>query len=251
MTFCLGMKVADGLVGLADTRITSGAETITGRKLVTKQIEHGTLFLMTSGLRSVRDKVVTYFDEALQADGGRFDKLYKAVNAYAQQVRAVAAEDKEALRSSKLHFNLYTLIGGQCAGDAEPKLYMLYPEANWVEVSMGTPYAIIGETGYGKPLLDRMLRYESGMDLALKIGYLAFDATRTSSSNVGLPLDVIAYRNGSFSLVEHRFDEGDLEYVSAWWQHKLGALVDEIPSDWIKQVFGPTQGPKVVPLHPQ
>lgn len=237
MTFCLAMKVRDGLVGLADTRITSGSETISARKLTLLENRGQPLFLMTSGLRSLRDKALTYFEEVLGDETTHFDKLYKAVNAFAQQVRAVAAEDRDALRQSKLHFDLSCLIGGQLKGDDEPKLYMLYPQANWVEVSEGSPYFIIGEKGYGKPLLDRMLHSDSGMDLALKIGYLAFDATRTSSTNVGFPIDVAVCRSDSFAIVEQRYEQDDLAEVSSWWQHRLASLVDEIPAEWLKSAF--------------
>lgn len=242
MTFCLGMSVQDGIIGLADTRITSGRETITASKVFLHQLDGGSMFIMTSGLRSVRDKAMTYFEEVLAQPEARFDKLYKAVNAFAQQVRAVAAEDKQALRDAKLHFDLHCLIGGQLAGDPEPRLYLLYPQANWVEVSHGTPYFVVGESGYGKPLLDRMLRFDTGMDVALKIGYLAFDATRTSSNNVGFPIDVVVLRANAFEVSLHRYEEEQLKGVSAWWQQRLHGLVEEIPSDWIEPAFHQASG---------
>ena len=85
-------------------------------------------------------------------------KLYKAVNAFAAALRRVATEDKAYLTDSGLHFDLHALIGGQLTKDAVHKLYLVYPEGNWVEISHGTPYHIIGEGGYGKPVLD--LPYE-------------------------------------------------------------------------------------------
>ena len=91
MTFCLAVKVQEGLVGIADTRITSGAECITARKVSVHTHGQHSLFLMTSGLRSVRDKVVTYFEEALESNTGEYDRLYKAVNALA----ALSKMDKE------------------------------------------------------------------------------------------------------------------------------------------------------------
>src|SRR5258708_31170266 len=110
MTFCLAAKVHDGLVGIADTRLTTGSECITARKVSVHTHGQHSLFLMTSGLRSVRDKVVTYFEDVLESDDSSFDRLYKAVNALALQVRRVAAEDKEALEASNLNFTLHPLI---------------------------------------------------------------------------------------------------------------------------------------------
>jgi putative proteasome-type protease len=138
------MKVRKGLVGIADTLVTTGSESITARKVSIHQYGRHSLFLMTSGLRSVRDKSLTYFDEVLERDDSSFDKLYKAVNAFAAQIRRVAEEDKKALQEAGLHFDLFSIIGGQLENDHEHKLYMLYPQGNWVEVGQGTPYYLIG-----------------------------------------------------------------------------------------------------------
>ena len=237
MTFCLAAKVHDGLVGIADTRLTTGSECITARKVSVHAHGHHSLFLMTSGLRSVRDKVVTYFEDALDSEDALFDRLYKAVNALAQQVRRVAAEDKEALEASNLNFNLHALIGGQMKSDKEHKLYMMYPQANWVEVGEGTPYSIIGETGYGKPILDRTLKYSDSMQFALKVGCLAFDSTRISAANVDFPIDVVVYKRDSFEIIEHRYEKKDLLEISNWWQERLRESVRLLPSQWIGAVF--------------
>jgi len=192
---------------------------------------------MTSGLRSVRDKAVTYFDEAIGESDQNFDKLFKAVNVFATQIRRVAEEDKESFDKIGLIFNLHALVGGQLENDREHKLFLIYPQGNWVEVSEGTPYCIIGETGYGKPLLDRVLRYNSSMDLALKVGFLAFDATRTSSTTVEYPLDVVLYRHDTFDVVEHRFQKEDLADISSWWQSRIYESVEKLPSNWVDRLL--------------
>lgn len=253
MTFCLAMAVSDGLVGLADTRVTSGSEATTSRKVSTRQHGRHALFLMTSGLRSVRDKALTYFDEALEREDARCDKLYKAANVLGEQVRQVAHEDKAALTEGSLKFDLHCLVGGQLENDREPKLYLVYPQGNWVEVSEGTPFFVIGETAYGKPLLDRALGHLSTLEEALKIGYLAFDATRTSATDVDFPLDVVVYRPGTYEIVEHRFEHPDLAHVSAWWNSHLKDLIHDVPSGWVGQVLSkPSRGATVtqIPLHP-
>ena len=237
MTFCLGMKVEDGLVGIADTRVTTGVECITAGKVSIHQHGRHSMFLMTSGLRSVRDKAVTYFDEAIGESDQTFDKLFKAVNVFATQIRRVAEEDKESFDKIGLIFNLHALVGVQLENDREHKLFLIYPQGNWVEVSEGTPYCIIGETGYGKPLLDRVLRYNSSMDLALKVGFLAFDATRTSSTTVEYPLDVVLYRHDTFDVVEHRFQKEDLADISSWWQSRIYESVEKLPSNWVDRLL--------------
>ena len=232
MTFCVGMKVEDGLVGIADTRITSGTQYITARKLTVHTHGRHSLFIMTSGLRSVRDKALTYFSEILEDENESYDKLYKAVNAFAKQVRRAYEEDKDALEESNLNFNLYSIIGGQFEKDKEHKLYMLYPQANWVEVGKGNHYYIIGESSFGTPILDRALKYNSPMEKALKAGYLAFDATKTSANNVDFPLDIVLYKKDSYKFIEHRYEREDLDSVSKWWQESLIKLVKNMPNEW-------------------
>ena len=185
----------------------------------------------------MRDKAVTYFDEAIGDSDQTFDKLFKAVNVFAAQIRRVAEEDKATLDKAGLLFDLHALVGGQLENDQEHKLYLIYPQGNWVEVSEGTPYCIIGETGYGKPLLDRVLRYDSTMDLAIKVGSLAFDATRTSSTSVEYPLDVVLYRHDTFDIIEHRFQKEDLAEISSWWQSRIYESVEKLPSKWIDRLL--------------
>ena len=238
MTFCLGMRVAEGLVGIADTRVTSGSEVITARKVSVH--EHGgrKLFLMTSGLRSVRDKALTYFEEQLEDNDAEFDKLYKAVNSFSRQLRRVADEDKEALEGGSYRFDLHALIGGQLRHDKEHKLYLVYPQGNWVEIAAGTPYCILGESGYGKPILDRTLKFNDTISFALKVGCLAFDSTRISAANVDFPIDVIIYDAEQHSILEHRYEKKDLVDISNWWQERLRQSVIDLPCDWQAAVLG-------------
>src|SRR3954470_1426848 len=108
MTFCLAMKVQDGLVGIADTRVTSGSECITARKVNVFQQEHATFFVMTSGLRGVRDKALTYFEEIIEdSDEPIAGRLFRVTNLFAEQIRRVAHEDKQTLLESGFRFNIH------------------------------------------------------------------------------------------------------------------------------------------------
>jgi len=237
MTFCLGMSVQEGLVGIADTSITSGTEVTIARKIKSFSIANGQLFIMTSGLRSVRDKTLTYFEDDIE--GGLLDecnRLYRVVNGLSDSIRKVAAEDKAALLESGLGFDIHALVGGRLSGDEGHKLYMVYPEGNWVEVGQNTPYAIIGARGYGKPVLDRTLVYTDSLLFALKVGCLAFDSTRISASGVDFPIDVVLYYGASGELVEHRYMYEDFQEISTWWQDRLRTSVLELPSEWIENV---------------
>jgi len=236
MTFCLGMKVKDGLIGIADTRITSGNERITAKKVTVHQKGRHSIFVMTSGLRSARDKALTYFEEVFH-ESEEFTHLYKAVNAFAMQIRRVAAEDKQALADAGFHFNLHALVGGQLEGDTEHRLYMIYPEGNWVEVGESTPFCIIGESGYGKPILERTIEHGSDLAFALKVGFLAFNATITCAVDVDYPIDVVAYRKNTYQIVEERYDKKEISDLAVQWQQLIREAVPRLPGEWTRKVI--------------
>jgi len=236
MTYCLGIKVKEGLVAIADTRITSGSDTTEKKKIYIEQRDKSALFIMTSGLRSVRDKAILYFRERME-EGIEYNKLYKAVNDFGEQVKRVAKEDREALEQAGFRFNLNTIIGGQLKDDDEHKLFLLYPEGNWVELGGGAPFVVIGNSGHGKAILNRTLTSESSMHLALKTGFLSFDSTRASANDVDFPIDVVLYKNNSFGMVEHRYTKKDLEQISEQWAEELKAALNRISNDWMDVAF--------------
>jgi putative proteasome-type protease len=237
MTYCLGIKVKSGIIGISDTRITSGHETTQAKKVFTVNKNRHSFYIMTAGLRSVRDKAITYFKEIIEESDESFNKLYKAVNAFAKQVKRAANEDKEALKEAGLSFNLYALVGGQLQDDDEHKIYLLYPEGNWIEISEGSPFMIIGNNGYGKPILDRVLKYNSSLKFALKAGFLSFNSTRVSANDVEFPIDVIYYEKDSFNIIEKRFYKEELEKVSKLWQKHLSDSVNNLPEAWMDKLF--------------
>lgn len=233
MTYCLGIKVKDGLVGLADTRILTGHEMIKGRKVFTYQEEGSCMFLMTSGLRSLTDKVLTYFQEEVLRDRPPFPRLYLAANALSSQIRRVADEDRKALSESSLEFNIHCLLGGQLSEDETHKLFLIYPQANWVEIEEGTPYQSVGARTYAKALLDRALHFNDTMAYALKIAFLAFNSTRSAAVDVGFPMDIILYKCDSYQIVEHRFEHSDLRETAEWWNDNFRDAVNNLPSSWM------------------
>lgn len=236
MTYCLGIKVKEGLVAIADTRITAGTNTTVKKKMYVTQRDNYSMFIMTSGLRSVRDKAVHYFEELIN-EGVVYNKLYKAVNAFGEQIKRVAEEDRANLERAGFKFNLNTIVGGQLKDDKDHKLFLLYSEGNWVELDEGSPYVIIGNSGQGKAILNRVLNEDSTMKQALKAGFLSFDSTRVSNNDVDFPIDVVLYKKDSFSVIEHRYEREDLQQISAIWATKLKEALDDIPEEWMDQSF--------------
>ena len=237
MTFCLGITVEEGLIAIADTRVVAGNECLIARKTATYQGPGFAFFVMTSGLRSARDKILLYFEEAFAKDSTCRERLYKAVNLYAQQVRRVAMEDGPSLKDADLQFNAYSLLGGQMGGDSGHRLFLVYPEGNWVEIGPDTPYQIIGASGFGKPILERSLNRRDTMRYAFKVGLLAFDSTRLCAADVDYPMDVILYSRNSFNMVEQRYEREDLASISQWWQERMRTAVHDLPAEWIQAQF--------------
>jgi putative proteasome-type protease len=247
MTFCLGIKVRDGLMGLSDTRVTAGHEFIKAKKMCTYRLPEGELFFMTSGLRSIRDKLVTYFDRYLKERESEFVYVYEAVNKLSELIKQISREDKEFLEASGTLFQANILVGGKFKSDQEHHLYQLYSEANWVEIGPGTPYHIIGETGYGKPVLDRTLQFEDPLDFAIKVACLAFDSTRISAADVGLPVDMVVWKpDGGGQMLEARFEMEDFINLSTGWQNRLRTSIDNMPLDFTEQIMN-----ILIPRNPQ
>ena len=236
MTYCLGIKVKEGLIGIADTRINAGTTTTVKKKVLVLQQNNASIFIMTSGLRSIRDKAVHYFQELIQ-QGITYNKMYKAVNAFGEQIKRVAGEDRQSLLNAGYKFDLNAIVGGQLKDDDEHKLFLLYTEGNWVELDEGSPFVIIGNSGQGKAILNRIINPSSTMRQALKAGYLSFDSVRISSNDVDFPIDIVGYKKNSFHITENRYEQKDLQQISADWNEKLKQYLDEMPEDWMERIF--------------
>ncbi len=243
MTYCLAIKVHEGLVCLADGRLTSGTQVTQARKISRHGAAGSEVCIMTSGLRSLRDKTLAYFDRALEQSGpDGVGSLLDAVESYARCLRAVADEDRETLERSELSFNLHSILAGQIGEDREPSLFLVYPEANWIEVGPRSPYLAIGATAYGKPILDRALTVESGLETALKLAYLSFDSTRFSSSDVGFPLDIVTFATSDSTWREAHYDYDELTDQRRWWNEQLTKLAREMPvGPWVRPLVPGTR----------
>ncbi|WP_114395639.1 peptidase [Oleisolibacter albus] len=233
MTYCLGIKIREGLIALSDGRITAGSQVSAARKVAMVGLGEARFFVMTSGLRSVRDKTLAYLRRDIARREAEkpapFSSMLDAVTAFARCLRTVAAEDRAALEESGLSFNLHAIIGGRLSADAEPTIYLVYPEGNWIEVDDRTPYLSIGSTAYGKPILDRALRPETSMRTALKLAYLSFDSSRTSSADVGYPIDMLTFSTETGHWREGQFDYEELLAQRRWWNEQITELATRLP----------------------
>ena len=236
MTFCIGIAVEEGLIALADTEIVRGSERSSKGKLSMHTYRDETFFLMTSGLRSVRDKVVIYMEELLASDEAEFDSLHQIATAVGSLLQEVRNEDGEALTQSGLQFNMHAIMGGRLAGDRRPQLFHIYSEGNWIVAHPDSPYFIIGRTPYGRPVLDRMLTYKTPSEMAMALAFLAFDATSASVTDVAFPIDVAFLGAGEHVPRVQRYTASDLEDVKASWKDHLLNALSSLPLEWAQNL---------------
>jgi len=238
MTYCVAIKVREGIVALADCRLTSGTQVTVGRK-ITLHGEQNKFVVATSGLRSLRDKTLSFLEREMKdLEVDNFPTMLDAVEAFSRHMRAVARSDLEYLQDSNLKFILHALIGGKLAEDRHSHVYLVYPVGNWIEVGERTSYQVIGETPYGKPVLDRALDYDTPLSTALKLSYLSFDSTRASASDVGFPIDIITFSNDDQTWREAQYIDDDVRAQRYWWNDNITRLAREMPDGpWVDDLL--------------
>ena len=237
MTFCVGLRVREGLIALGDTRIVKGDEHVIKSKLSFSTNGSSHWWLMTSGLRSIRDKAIVYFEQVTSQELQKQKNLFELANCFGEQIRRVRSEDGSSLANSNYSFNLHAILGGQLKNDPTTKMFYIYPEGNWIDSSEESPYFIIGRTHYAKPILDRLLRYETPIRSALALAYLAFDATRSSVTDVDFPVDMILSNALVGQTTFRRFLEKELSPVSQWWNQELTSILERFPTQAFDSLF--------------
>ena len=238
MTYCVGMRIDSGLVFMADTRTNAGIDSIsTFRKMhVWEEPGERVVILVSAGNLATTQAVVSLLDERGKAAGDRqrtilqAPSMYQAARIVGDTLREVIADSAPAGQNAE-SFNASFILGGQIRG-GEPRLFMVYPEGNFIESSEDTPFFQVGETKYGKPILIRA--YDSGMGLAgsVKLLLISFDSTLRSNLSVGLPLDLAFCRKDAFELtMQRRIEQDDPYYrqVSDGWSNALKAAFQQLP----------------------
>ncbi|MER8403245.1 peptidase [Mesorhizobium sp. M0185] len=239
MTYCVGLKIDRGLVFMSDTRTNAGMDSIsTFRKMhVWEEPGERVIVLMSAGNLATTQAVVSLLDERTKAVAERRATLLETPSMY-QTVRLVGDTVKEVIASSSpagekadSYFNASFILGGQIKG-SPPRLFMIYPEGNFIESTDDTPFFQIGETKYGKPIIIRA--YERTMSFAetVKLLLVSFDSTLKSNLSVGLPLDLLFYEKDTFKVgLKKRITQDDQYYrtISDSWSNALKTAFASLP----------------------
>lgn len=242
MTYCVGLKLDRGLVFMSDTRTNAGVDNISVfRKMFTWEAEgERSITLLTAGNLATTQAVVSLLNErALPADERGTPSIMEAPSMFqvAQLVgqtlrEVIAGQTGQDGPSADGTFSATLIIGGQIRG-GDPRLFMVYPEGNFVEASEDTPFFQIGETKYGRPILVRAYDPEMSFEDAVKLLMLSFDSTIKANLSVGLPLDLHLYDADSFRTgIVRRIEPGDafFETLSSGWGDALKDAFQRLPA---------------------
>lgn len=240
MTYCCGILVRDGLVMIADTRTNAGLDNVsTFRKLhIFEKPGDRIMAIASAGNLAISQSVLSTLTEGMEdPHTGELETLmnaptmFQAAQRIGRAIRSVHATEGDALRSEDISFDVSFLFGGQIKG-SRMRLFMVYTAGNFIECTTDTPYLQIGEHKYGKPILDRAVRY--GIDIydGLKIALLSMDSTLRSNLGVGMPLDVaVVRRDACDPELVYRIEPGDAYFhdLSERWSAALRAAHIAIP----------------------
>lgn len=238
MTYCVGMVLDKGLVLMSDTRTNSGVDNISVfRKMFSWQVPGERMIsVMTAGNLATTQAVVSKLEERTKEPGERETTLlngptmFTVATEIGKLLRQTISEVQDANNTTS-RFTASIILAGQIAG-MEPRLFMIYPEGNFIEASSDTPFFQIGETKYGRPILIRGYEPDMSIEDAIKLVMVSFDSTLKANLSVGLPLDLMVIGKDDFAPTHQRRITSDDEYfgtISSSWGDALKSAFESLP----------------------
>ncbi len=245
MTYCVGVLVNDGLAMLADTRTNAGLDNVSSyRKLRLLDVGPGrTMAVASAGSLSVTQAALTRLTDAMllaeSADAAdpppetlrTAPTMFRAATLVGQALHAARAAVDEAVGGDKVSTSASLLFGG-CIAGRRPRLFLIYASGNFIECQPDTPYLQIGEHKYGKPILDRVVTYDTRLEEAVKVALISFTSTMRSNLAVGLPIDLMQLRAGDDAPeLIHRITDDDAYYreLTERWSAAMRVATAAIP----------------------
>jgi putative proteasome-type protease len=236
VTYCVGIWTHRGLVMASDSRTNSGHDQVNVARKMHVFVQSGerVFILLSSGSLSCTQSIVTLLRRDFDQGRGlaQAPSLYDAARVIGEQVRRVSDMDRGTLERDGFKFNVNLILGGQVRGEV-PGLFIIYPQGNPLQASEDSPYLQIGETKYGRPILDRGIRFaKTSLEEASKYALLSLDSTMRSNVTVGPPIDLLAYGVDEFEITrQRRFGAGDSDLVKIGirWEQALRQAVARLP----------------------
>ena len=244
MTYCVGILLDAGMVFLADSRTNAGVDQIsTFRKVaVFEQPGDRVMVLMSAGNLAISQALNNTLREKMRTPEAdslfTAQDMFKAVTHVGDMLREVYKRDAESLKDHNIEFNASLIFGGQI-GREPPRLFCVYAAGNFIEATADTPYFQIGESKYGKPILDRVVTRSTSVAQAAKCALISMDSTIRSNLSVGLPLDLLSIHRDALRVQNHISINEDHEYfrmIRTRWSESLRHAFHEIPDpEWMRR----------------
>jgi putative proteasome-type protease len=242
MTYCVGMLLNEGLIMIADTRTNAGVDNFSSFKKLHTLMDRPDrqIYVMTAGSLSISQSVIGLIQEGLPAiDGSEMNRtlrgatsMFRVAQLMGEAVQIANRTVGAALQTINISSSVSLLLGGRI-GDQPPALFLIYSAGNFIECKAEAPFLQIGETKYGKPVLDRGIDVSTPLDEAVKVAFLSFDSAMRSNLGVARPLDMLVLPRDPKAPVLTRRIEPDDEYfnqLSLSWAKMLHEAIHAIPN---------------------
>ena len=244
MTYGIGMKTDKGLLFMSDTRTNAGVDNISVfKKMFTWAIDgQSVTTILAAGNLATTQSLISILNglsdknEDSPANLLNQTSMFELARVVGKKLKEVIQSNSESGQSANSSFHATLIMGGQIKGD-EPRIFMIYPEGNFIEVSVDNPFFQIGETKYGKPILIRAFDPKMSFADGLKLMLLSFDSTIEANLSVAPPLDFQIYEKDSFRLGANGRIEADDPYykkISKGWSYALKSAFKSMPNLIIK-----------------
>ncbi|GAM98061.1 hypothetical protein U91I_01691 [alpha proteobacterium U9-1i] len=242
MTYCVALALDQGIVMLSDTRTNAGPDNLASfskLSVVEKQGDR-VIALMASGNLACTQAIIARLTEGVGFNAGDREPMtlwtvptmYDAACLVGEAVRQAFLRDGEALAAQNYQFDVNFLLAGEIAGSGM-HLFMVYSAGNFIEATQDTPFLQIGETKYGKPILDRVAKYDIPLEDAVKLACISMDSTLRSNFSVGLPADLLVIKRYALR-VSHRHrmhaDDPYFTIIQNSWSDSLRAAYRALPT---------------------
>lgn len=249
MTYCVALKLNDGLVFASDSRTNAGVDQIANFKKMRHFINVGdrVIVILSSGNLSITQSAVNLFEQrgnsAATPNLWNSESLYDITALLGECLRDVRERESPFLLQNNVEIGTTFILGGQIRGEA-PRLFLIYAEGNFIEATEEPSFFQIGETKYGKPIIDRVIEAKTSLRDAVKCVLVSFDSTMRSNISVGMPIDLACYTLDSLSLPhQYSLASGDPYFtqISQSWSEGLRGVFVALPEpDWDCSPESPT-----------
>ena len=240
MTYCVGVKLEEGLILASDSRTHAGVDNYAKfcKMTVFERAGDRVLVLLSSGGLAATQAVINMLRKRARAEPPNIwtaASMFDVANLVADAMRDLERRDGPFLEVGGLKFNASFILGGQIAGE-EMRLFRIYAEGNFIEAGTDTSFLQTGEAKYGKPILDLAVSPSATLEDATKCVLVSFDSTMLSNLSVGMPIDLLCYARDSLKVtMKRRFDTGDayFELLKQQWIAGTRKVFHELPAlEW-------------------